>query len=310
MPNWVFNSLNDYPKEVYDKYKSDDRDIDFNKIIPEPEEISNSVSSSFNDVAKAIYKYNHKSEDELMFLSPLYKTVKGFRDRVITNVGEKAINNPDKSLNEILKDDDNKYFKDSYNEYINVFGMNNGSRRNISESELSNYIEIQEDKFKNSKLRDNDNDLDKFNTLNDLGENLVGLEEKYGFDNWYDWRCANWGTKWNACDSNYNEELQSLQFNTAWSIPYPIIAKIADDNPSLRLDGYSEEENGWFDEYTTDNGIVSVNNSGDNIYDEETDETNVVYDKDFNPYTFNYDSIRNKFAQEQQNMNKMILNLI
>ena len=108
-PNWVFNILNEYPKEVYDKYKSEDREIDFNKIIPEPEEISNSVSSSFNNVAKAIYKYNHKSEDESMFLSPLYKTVKGFRDRVITNVGEKAINNPDKSLNEILKEDDNKY---------------------------------------------------------------------------------------------------------------------------------------------------------------------------------------------------------
>ena len=39
MPNWVFNSISNYPEEVHEKYKGEDTDIDFDKIIPEPESI-------------------------------------------------------------------------------------------------------------------------------------------------------------------------------------------------------------------------------------------------------------------------------
>ena len=65
MPNWVFNTLNNYPKEVYEKYKNDEesRAIDFNKIIPEPQEITDAPSTSFNEVAKQIYQYDKFMEN-------------------------------------------------------------------------------------------------------------------------------------------------------------------------------------------------------------------------------------------------------
>lgn len=52
---------------------------------------------------------------------------------------------------------------------------------------------------------------------------------KYGSDNWYDWCCANWGTKWNSSDVSLDEGIESLdyRFNTAWSPPEPVIKKLA-----------------------------------------------------------------------------------
>ena len=44
-------------------------------------------------------------------------------------------------------------------------------------------------------------------------------------DRWYEWRCDNWGTKWEACDikitQDYTDFLE-VTFNTAWSPPEPI----------------------------------------------------------------------------------------
>lgn len=49
------------------------------------------------------------------------------------------------------------------------------------------------------------------------------LIDKYGYDNWYDWKLNNWGTKWDAYEhsslieksNNYLEQ----SFNTAWCPP-------------------------------------------------------------------------------------------
>ena len=60
-----------------------------------------------------------------------------------------------------------------------------------------------------------------------------------------------------------------VKFDTAWSIPYQIISKIAQDNPDAKLDGYSEEEQGWFDEYRTENGEVHVTCHGELAYFDE-----------------------------------------
>jgi hypothetical protein len=47
-------------------------------------------------------------------------------------------------------------------------------------------------------------------------------KQRYGFTNWYDWRLANWGTKWDI-EGIYLEDngdgTISLSFDSAWSPP-------------------------------------------------------------------------------------------
>jgi hypothetical protein len=47
--------------------------------------------------------------------------------------------------------------------------------------------------------------------------------------NWSTWNRANWGTKWNSYDCEIKLGLRetSIIFQTAWSVPYPIITAFA-----------------------------------------------------------------------------------
>jgi len=65
--------------------------------------------------------------------------------------------------------------------------------------------------------------------------------KKYGADNWYDFACNNWGTKWGA----YSQEAPvwgkepdgrdnvTLYFETAWSTPLPIVEALSKMFPNI-----------------------------------------------------------------------------
>ena len=72
-------------------------------------------------------------------------------------------------------------------------------------------------------------------------------------DRWYHWNIQNWGTKWDACnvDIEYADESQiEITFDTAWSPPEPICARLREmfgdlisvswfyDEPGMELAGY------------------------------------------------------------------------
>lgn len=45
---------------------------------------------------------------------------------------------------------------------------------------------------------------------------------KYGYSDWYEWNCSNWGTKWEACEpyaTKHSPNFISASFDTAWSAP-------------------------------------------------------------------------------------------
>mgnify|MGYP003125461624 FL=1 len=51
------------------------------------------------------------------------------------------------------------------------------------------------------------------------------LKSQHGADNWYDWSIMNWGTKWNACNTEVelNENVLNYTFDTAWDAPREIV---------------------------------------------------------------------------------------
>lgn len=323
MPNWVFNNVGNYSKDLLDKYGTvegeDDKDplyLDFNKVIPEPEEITKTISGSVNDEAKRVAAYKDwksMAEHPSKYDSPIYKSLHDQADNTAQVIGYKAIENPDKSLNQIVSEEDNKYIASRYNNYTSLFGnkeFNKLSNEEFLES-CDKYCYNANERFKDSKnSKFNEGVLDDYDTIEDYGKHLNYLKEKYGYDNWYDWRNSNWGTKWNGCDQEYDPETEQLKFDTAWCVPEPIFAKIAEDNPDKNLDIYSEEETGWFIEGKTENGQYIETASGEITYNEETDSTETTKEEYDTPRVVKYKEVVEANKAFNESISKSISNVL
>ena len=75
---------------------------------------------------------------------------------------------------------------------------------------------------------------------------------KYGSDNWYDWACDHWGTKWNAYDVEIcqdDESILQVDFLTAWDSPRGVVKKLSKyckkHNLSLDWSATHEGEEGY-----------------------------------------------------------------
>jgi hypothetical protein len=80
---------------------------------------------------------------------------------------------------------------------------------------------------------------------------------KFSSNGWYDWNIREWGTKWDACDVDLNDDSETslgYSFNTAWSIPEPVFQAIVQKFPTLDFEFWSEEEQGWGAEFTSSDG--------------------------------------------------------
>ncbi|MDE2761585.1 MAG: hypothetical protein OXK74_02205 [Gemmatimonadota bacterium] len=75
-------------------------------------------------------------------------------------------------------------------------------------------------------------------------EKEVAEMEKVGHTNWYDWREAHWGVKWDASHSTATkgDRSISLRFDTPWGPPEPIIDAIRERWPEAEVGG------GWLEE--------------------------------------------------------------
>ncbi len=73
-----------------------------------------------------------------------------------------------------------------------------------------------------------------FQTLAAYGRTYEDNEIFFGYKDWYSWRLANWGTKWNSVDASW--EGNECTFNTAWSIPQQIYERLARTFPYIMFD--------------------------------------------------------------------------
>jgi hypothetical protein len=72
--------------------------------------------------------------------------------------------------------------------------------------------------------------------------------ETTGYYDWYNWSCANWGTKWNSYafrrEGVQNDQRMEFLFETSWSPPIPIFERLAERFPDLSINVKSFDE-GW-----------------------------------------------------------------
>lgn len=66
-------------------------------------------------------------------------------------------------------------------------------------------------------------------------EECERLNKLYGADNWYDWRCENWGVKWDANDSGFwkDEDDWIISFSTPWGPPCEFMKKLSAQFPKM-----------------------------------------------------------------------------
>ena len=69
---------------------------------------------------------------------------------------------------------------------------------------------------------------------------------KYGYEQWYDWRVAYWGTKWNACETEINtidNDTIEISFETAWhSIKLSFIEEMSNQCKGLEFEIWFADE--------------------------------------------------------------------
>jgi hypothetical protein len=80
--------------------------------------------------------------------------------------------------------------------------------------------------------------------LIDFGLKCITNKLKYGSVDWYEWSWDNWGTKWNAYDTQRISK-DAVSFNTAWAMPEPIVAKLAQLYPHAVIQHW------WAEEFTS-----------------------------------------------------------
>jgi len=85
----------------------------------------------------------------------------------------------------------------------------------------------------------------KGENVNMTPERQKELLDKYGFDNWYDWRISNWGTKWNLQPQDVEvlveDDFCEFKFLTAWSPPVGICEKLRELFPDLTISWFYDE---------------------------------------------------------------------
>lgn len=108
-----------------------------------------------------------------------------------------------------------------------------------------------------------------------FGYMLCSNLTNYGFQDWYDWSIANWGTKWNACENGNHKNddgTWDINFWTAWSAPRPIFDKIAEMFPKTTIEMHIEWEEGYVADWEISDGFVFEGEQTMRKFDEEEDE--------------------------------------
>lgn len=109
-------------------------------------------------------------------------------------------------------------------------------------------------------------------------------------EDWYAWRCENWGTKWNSCDAYSDGVTDCLGycFDTAWGPCKPIIKALATMFPDTKIFySYSEAGMCFCGKQEFENGRMTYSAEGDygeywfdGYSEDDEDEREILKEKD------------------------------
>jgi hypothetical protein len=119
---------------------------------------------------------------------------------------------------------------------------------------VHNYMKIagaaeEIERFKKTCITGEGEDGLDFNAIIPMPAEVEGNHAKgeNGMPVWYEWTCANWGTKWNAirfCLEKDEATCFECSFDTAWAPPVPVWKKMGEMFPTLDFElGGSEPIN-------------------------------------------------------------------
>lgn len=111
-------------------------------------------------------------------------------------------------------------------------------------------------------------------------DRMLHYRQLYGFDNWYDWRIANWTTKWDAyefhIDTDEPAEL-NCQFDTAWSPPTGWLIEAGNMFKDLHFElSFIDEGDNFCGLAVCKDGVLSLQEADVEYHDE--DGVRVRYD--------------------------------
>lgn len=207
MPNYVINKVTcDDMDELKKLLLNKDENVDFNIVIPRPEELDITSGSHSYDIPS---RYFHTEEAERKLAK---------QRRIIGNVLEILYNNTMTQAEFVKKVmADEKLIKT-----IKAFkGWYSRKSKNIKYA------------MKKKELTE---------TLENYIKGFFNIK-RYGERDWYDWSIENWGTKWNAGDTVVYSDV--IEFQTAWSTPIPVFVELSKrlKNVEINVD-YADEDIG------------------------------------------------------------------
>jgi hypothetical protein len=123
-------------------------------------------------------------------------------------------------------------------------------------------------------------------------ENAKAIKEKYGHEDWYNWRVSNWGTKWDAADSYVDErdgESLCINYTTAWGPNSMFVHYASKQFPNLHFKlSYEEAGMGFCGCYEVVNGGEDFEDlmEGDLEWKDEDTDRLVTYDSELERYRY------------------------
>ena len=207
MPNYVINKVTCADMDELKKLLlNKDENVDFNIIIPRPEDLDITSGSHSYDIPS---RYFHTEEAERKLAK---------QRRIIGNVLEMLYDDTmtqEEFVKKVLED--KKLIKT-----IKAFkGWHSRKSKNIKYA------------MKKKELTE---------TLENYIKGFFNIK-RYGERDWYDWSIENWGTKWNAGDTVVDSDI--IEFQTAWSTPIPVFVELSKrlEDTTIAVD-YADEDIG------------------------------------------------------------------